>query len=113
MPSASERYDIWLPRGQDRYGEAIRKLAQLDPVWLAVLFCYCAVFGGILVYSGFLPYTFDNNESFSAFWHARNMYLSNQNVLASERSAARLAHQSGGLGSRVQIPALRPTKSNI
>jgi hypothetical protein len=25
--------------------------------------------------------------------------------------AARLAHQSGGLGSRVQISALRPTKS--
>jgi hypothetical protein len=65
----------------------MRKLAQLDAAWLAVLFCYCAVFGGILVYSDFLPYTFDNNESFSAFWHARNMYeygIANSSGLADE-----------------------------
>src|SRR5260370_13395323 len=52
----------------------MRKLAQLDPAWLVVLAAYVAVFGGMLIYSNFLPYTFDNNESFSAFWHARNMY---------------------------------------
>jgi hypothetical protein len=75
---------------------ALRKLAtldaawiaaQLDPVWLAVLACYVAVFGGILIYSDFLPYTFDNNESFSAFWHARNMYeygIANSSGLADE-----------------------------
>src|SRR5258708_16283131 len=65
----------------------MRKLAQLDAAWLAVLFCYCAVFGGILVYSDFLPYTFDINESFSAFWHARNMYeygIANSSGLADE-----------------------------
>ena len=33
-----------------------------------------AVFGGMLLYSDFLPYTFDNNESFAAYLHARNMY---------------------------------------
>ena len=32
------------------------------------------------------------------------IFLSNQNVLASERSAARLAHQSGGLG----VPGSNP-----
>jgi hypothetical protein len=75
---------------------AIKKLAQLDAAWLAtqldaawltVLVCYCAVFGGILIYSDFLPYTFDNNESFSAFWHARNMYeygIANSSGLADE-----------------------------
>jgi hypothetical protein len=75
---------------------AIKKLAQLDAAWLAsqldaawltVLLCYCAVFGGILIYSDFLPYTFDNNESFSAFWHARNMYeygIANSSGLADE-----------------------------
>jgi hypothetical protein len=71
----------------DWYRGAVRKLAQLDAAWLAVLVCYCAVFGGILLYSNFLPYTFDNNESFSAFWHARNMYeygIANSSGLADE-----------------------------
>src|SRR3981189_729038 len=52
----------------------MRKLAQFDAAWLVVLLSYFAIFGGILVYSDFLPFTFDNNESFSAYWHARNMY---------------------------------------
>jgi hypothetical protein len=72
---------------QDWHRGAVRKLAQLDAAWVAVLLCYCAVFGGILIYSDFLPYTFDNNESFSAFWHARNMYeygIANSSGLADE-----------------------------
>src|SRR5260221_13502603 len=52
----------------------MRKLTQLDPAWFVVLAAYVAVFGGMLIYSDFLPFTFDNNESFSAYWHARNMY---------------------------------------
>jgi hypothetical protein len=75
------------PAEHDWYRGAVRRLARLDPVWLAVLACYVAVFGGILVYSNFLPYTFDNNESFSAFWHARNMYeygIANSSGLADE-----------------------------
>src|SRR5262249_14678912 len=54
----------------DWYRGAVRKLrssTRRDAAWLGVLLCYCAVFGGILLYSNFLPYTFDNNESFSAF----------------------------------------------
>jgi hypothetical protein len=35
------------------------RLTQLDRAWLTVLICYCAVFGGILIYSDFPPYTFD------------------------------------------------------
>jgi hypothetical protein len=65
----------------------MKKVTQLDAAWLVVLLCYCAVFGGILLYSNFLPYTFDNNESFSAFWHARNMYeygIANSSGLADE-----------------------------
>jgi hypothetical protein len=65
----------------------LRFLTRLDAAWLGVLLCYVAVFGGILVYSNFLPYTFDNNESFSAFWHARNMYeygIANSSGLADE-----------------------------
>jgi hypothetical protein len=71
----------------DWHRGAVRKLARLDAAWFAVLLCYCAVFGGILIYSDFLPYTFDNNESFSAFWHARNMYeygIANSSGLADE-----------------------------
>jgi hypothetical protein len=71
----------------DWYRGVVRKFAQLDAGWVAVLLCYCAVFGGILIYSNFLPYTFDNNESFSAFWHARNMYeygIANSSGLADE-----------------------------
>jgi hypothetical protein len=71
----------------DWYRGAVRKLARLDRAWLIVLLGYCAVFGGILVYSDFLPYTFDNNESFSAFWHGRNMYeygIANSSGLADE-----------------------------
>ncbi len=71
----------------DWYRGAVRKLARLDAAWVAVLLCYCAVFGGILIYSDFLPYTFDNNESFSAFWHGRNMYeygIANSSGLADE-----------------------------
>src|SRR5262245_26288882 len=83
-------------REHDWYRGAMRKLAQLDAAWLAVLVCYCAVFGGILIYSDFLPYTFDNNESFSAFWHARNMYeygIANSSGLADESfSYAAAAH---------------------
>ena len=52
----------------------MRRLAQVDAAWLAILLSYFAVFGGMLVYSDFLPFTFDNNESFAAYWHARNMY---------------------------------------
>ena len=52
----------------------MRRLAQVDAAWLAVLLSYFAVFGGMLVYSDFLPFTFDNNESFAAYLHARNMY---------------------------------------
>jgi len=80
----------------DWYRGAVRKLTQLDAAWLGVLLCYCAVFGGILLYSNFLPYTFDNNESFSAFWHARNMYeygIANSSGLADESfSYAAAAH---------------------
>jgi hypothetical protein len=80
----------------DWYRGAARKLAQLDAGWLCVLLCYCAVFGGILLYSNLLPYTFDNNESFSAFWHARNMYeygIANSSGLADESfSYAAAAH---------------------
>jgi hypothetical protein len=46
----------------DWYRGAVRKLAQVDAAWVAVVLCYCAVFGGILIYSDFLPYTLDNNE---------------------------------------------------
>lgn len=35
---------------------------------------YVLVFGHLLGASGFLPYVMDNNESFSAFWHARNLF---------------------------------------
>jgi hypothetical protein len=52
----------------------MRKLAHFDAAWLVVLLSYFAIFGGMLVYSDFLPFTFDNNESFAAYWHARNMY---------------------------------------
>jgi hypothetical protein len=75
------------PSEHDWYRGAVRKLASLDGAWLIVLLCYCAIFGGILVYSNFLPYTFDNNESFSAFWHGRNMYeygIANSSGLADE-----------------------------
>jgi len=34
---------------------------------------YFAIIIGLLVYSDFLPYVTDNNESFSAFFHARNI----------------------------------------
>ena len=62
-------------------------LARHDRAWLAVLLAYVAIFGGILVYSDFLPFTFDNNESFSAFWHARNLFeygIANSSGLADE-----------------------------
>jgi hypothetical protein len=84
------------PAEHDWYRGTVRRLARLDAAWLAVLLCYCAVFGGILIYSDFLPYTFDNNESFSAFWHARNMYeygIANSSGLADESfSYDRAAH---------------------
>jgi hypothetical protein len=80
LATASSAQNEW-------YRGAARKLAQLDIAWLTVVLCYCAVFGGILIYSDFLPYVFDNNESFSAFWHARNMYeygIANSSGLADE-----------------------------
>jgi hypothetical protein len=73
------------PRGLGR--RVLNKLAPLDLGWLVVFIAHCAIFGGILVYSDFLPYTFDNNESFSAFWHARNLYeygFANTSGLADE-----------------------------
>jgi hypothetical protein len=63
-----------LSRQHDWFGRALGQFAQLDAAWLVVLFSYFAVFGGMLVYSDFLPFTFDNNESFAAYLHARNMY---------------------------------------
>ena len=63
-----------LSRQHDWYGRALGQFAQLDAAWLVVLLAYFAVFGGMLVYSDFLPFTFDNNESFAAYLHARNMY---------------------------------------
>lgn len=38
-----------------------------------VVVAYAVIFGGILVWSGGLPFITDNNESFSSLWHARNM----------------------------------------
>jgi hypothetical protein len=63
-----------LSRQQVWYRAAMRRFARLDAAWLVVLLSYFAIFGGMLVYSDFLPFTFDNNESFAAYWHARNMY---------------------------------------
>ena len=63
-----------LSRQHDWFGRALGQFAQLDAAWLVVLLAYFAVFGGMLVYSDFLPFTFDNNESFAAYLHARNMY---------------------------------------
>jgi len=35
---------------------------------------YAVGYGSLLVYTDFLPYVFDNNESFSAFVHGSNLY---------------------------------------
>ncbi len=45
--------------------------------WRAEIFLcavYILLFGYLLIETSFLPYVMDNNESFSAFWHARNLY---------------------------------------
>ena len=43
--------------------------------YLGVLaIAYVAIYGWLLVSTSFLPYVMDNNESFSAFWHASNIY---------------------------------------
>jgi hypothetical protein len=63
-----------LSRQHDWYRRGIRKIAQFDPGWVVVVLTYFAVFGSMLLYSDFLPFTFDNNESFAVYWHARNMY---------------------------------------
>lgn len=53
---------------------ALRQLASLRQWYLsAALGLYVVVVGFLLVWSQFLPYGSDNNESFSAFTHARNL----------------------------------------
>jgi hypothetical protein len=42
--------------------------------FLFIALCYALVYGTLLVATDFLPYVFDNNESFSAFVHAQNLY---------------------------------------
>jgi hypothetical protein len=77
MPEMLERSTLsqhLLSRRHDWHRTITRRLAQVDAAWLAVLLSYFAVFGGMLLYSDFLPFTFDNNESFAAYLHARNMY---------------------------------------
>ena len=39
-----------------------------------VLVSYLAVYGGLLLRTGGLPYVLDNNESFSSLWHAANLF---------------------------------------
>ena len=52
----------------------LRSLAQSRARYLvAAMTVYFAVVGGLLVYSDFLPYVTDNNESFSMYFHARNI----------------------------------------
>lgn len=41
---------------------------------VVLLSVYAAVYGWILVSTGFMPYVMDNNESFSVLVHASNMY---------------------------------------
>jgi hypothetical protein len=41
---------------------------------VAVLAAHLIIFGFILVDADFLPFAIDNNESFAAWWHARNMH---------------------------------------
>jgi len=44
--------------------------------WAEISLCavYILLFGYLLIETGSLPYVMDNNESFSAFWRARNLY---------------------------------------
>ncbi len=53
------------------------KLASVSasPKWAfaGLLVLYAVLYGGLLVHTDFRPYVFDNNESFSAFNHARNL----------------------------------------
>ncbi|MDB2703587.1 hypothetical protein N9Y70_02465 [Methylophilaceae bacterium] len=39
---------------------------------LLILFLYFAIFGSVIYLSNGIPFIFDNNESFSAWWHAYN-----------------------------------------
>ena len=43
-------------------------------VELSLCILYVLFFGYLLFETDFLPYVLDGNESFSAFWHARNLY---------------------------------------
>ena len=67
-PSAPE---IATPAARDR-GRVLRSryVGYLGVLALA----YVAIYGWLLVSTSFLPYVMDNNESFSAFWHASNIY---------------------------------------
>ena len=35
---------------------------------------HLVLYGGLLIWSGGVPYVFDNNESFSSLIHAHNLY---------------------------------------
>lgn len=39
-----------------------------------ILVAYLCAYGALLIYTDFLPYILDNNESFSAFVHGENLY---------------------------------------
>ncbi len=50
---------------------------KFTPYWAGfflVLFIYLISYGWLLWFSDYIPYVIDNNESFSALWHAYNLY---------------------------------------
>jgi hypothetical protein len=52
-----------------------RDVAQRRSVdFLALGLIYSLVYGSLLLATNFLPYVFDNNESFSAFIHGENLF---------------------------------------
>jgi hypothetical protein len=53
----------------------MRRLLSFHHVALATcIVAYLVVFGALLISARGVPYVFDNNESFSSFWHAYNLY---------------------------------------
>lgn len=47
---------------------------QLRPFLFLVGLTYCLVFAGLFLAGRGFPYGLDNNESYSSWWHARNLY---------------------------------------
>lgn len=54
-------------------GRLLRHGARGSTPLIILVVLYCALYSGLLMSSGFLPYVFDNNESFSNLNHARNL----------------------------------------